>query len=239
LKALEGLNKVKVVELDMVLGRNFLISVHEEPIPQIETAIKNITEGPPVIPQRGMDWLAYQIVDQTVDSYLPVIDLLSDRMEQLENEALEKPEPAILAQILAAKRDIVTVHRTVLPLRELVSRLGRERFEQIDSSTQSSLRDAYDHMVRVSSASEVLREVAEGALTIYAMSQNNRTNEIIKALSIAATVGLPAIIIASIYGMNFRNMPELQWRYGYLFAVLTMVVVSAVLFVFFRRKKWL
>ncbi len=230
--------RVDVGEVDFVLGSNFLVSVHADPMPAIDLAAKNIEDNPQVM-SRGIDWVLYTILDMLVDSYFTVLDSLSEKIEQMEDQSVEKPGPELLSQLLAAKRDVVAVNRVAGPLLELTRRLSRDQFDLIKGGSQSYFRNVYDHMLRINQSSELLREVAEGALTIYAMAQSNRTNEVIKVLSLAATVGLPPVIIASVYGMNFANMPEIGWKYGYLFALLLMAGMSFLLYMFFKVKKWL
>lgn len=231
-------NRISVAEVDFVLGGNFLVSVHGVSIGAIDKTIKNIEENPLVM-SRGIDWLLYSILDLIVDGYFEVIDSLSERIEQMEDQSVEKPGPELLAQLLTAKRDVVAVNRVAGPLLELTRRLSRDQFDLIKGGSQSYFRNVYDHMLRINASSESLREVAEGALTIYAMAQSNKTNEVIKVLSLVATVGLPPVIISSVYGMNFKHMPELSWQYGYLLAMIFMVGISAFLYTFFRIKKWL
>lgn len=231
-------NRVAIGEVDFVLGSNFLVSVHASPMAAIDLTAKNIEDNPQIM-SRGIDWLLYAILDMLVDSYFTVLDLLSERIEQMEDQSVEKPGPELLTQLLAAKRDVLAVNRVAGPLLELTRRLSRDQFDLIKGGSQGYFRNVYDHMLHINESSESLREVAEGALTIYAMAQSNRTNEVIKFLSLAATVGLPPVIIASVYGMNFENMPEISWEYGYLFALLLMAGMSLLLYMFFKVKKWL
>ncbi|MSQ26363.1 MAG: magnesium/cobalt transporter CorA [Dehalococcoidia bacterium] len=230
--------RVKTVELDFYVGANYLVTFRDEPMAAVEALTQTVVKDSSRI-ARGADWLAHALLDALVDGYLPVIEAMEDRLETLEVAALENPGRETLADVLAAKRDVGRVHRAALPLREVISRISREELAQIKPATRVYFRDVYDHLVRVTEASEVMREVAEGALTIYAMSQNNRTNDVIKALSILATVALPALLVSSIYGMNFTHMPELDWRYGYLYALLTTGGISGSLLLILKYKKWL
>ena len=231
-------NRIGVNEVDFILGTNFLVSVHGEQVGAVDGMIKNIEDNPQVM-IRGIDWILYSMLDMMVDGYFPVLDSLSERIEQMEDQSVEKPDPELLSQLLTAKRDVVAVNRVAGPLLELTRRLSRDQFDLIKAGSQGYYRNVYEHMVRIEASSESLREVAEGALTIYAMSQSNKTNEVIKVLSLVATVGLPPIIISSLYGMNFRHMPELSWRYGYPLALLLMGALSLSLYLFLKVKKWL
>lgn len=231
-------SRVNTAEVDFFVGPNYVVSFRNEPLPALDQVIETMVKDRHRL-QRGPDWLAHAIVDALVDGYLPVIEELTAKLDQLEEQALERSQRDTLLEIMSSKRDIVRVHQAAVPLRELISRLSREELPNIRPATQPYFRDVYDHIVRVSETSEILRETAEGALTIYAMSQNNRTNDVIKALAVIGTVGLAPVVIASIYGMNFDHMPELSWRFGYLFALVAMGAISAALFGFLKWKKWL
>lgn len=230
--------KVETVELDFFLGVNYVVTFRSEPMPIIDTIHEVMIKDTRKF-QRGADWLAHTIIDLLVDGYLPVTNEISDRLDHLEGEAMEHPTRSTLIQILSTKRDIQVVHRAAVPLRELISRLSREDFETIRNGTRLYFRDVYDHLVRIAETTEILREVSEGAMTMYAMSQNNRVNDIIKGLTVVATLSLPMLIISSIYGMNFAHMPEIHWRFGYMYALLTGAGISLALLVLLRFKKWL
>ena len=234
----DGEQRVETVELDFYVGANYLVTFRDQPMAAIEAVTQNVVKDATRM-TRGVDWLAHALLDALVDGYLPVIEATEDRLETLEQAALEDPGRGTLTDILAVKRDVSRIHRAALPLREVISRISREEMAQIKPATRQYFQDVYDHLVRVTEASEVMREVSEGALTIYAMSQNNRTNDVIKALSILATVALPALLVSSVYGMNFTHMPELDWRFGYLYALLTTGGISASLLLFLKYKKWL
>lgn len=230
--------KLGTRELDFFVGPNYVVTFHADPLPAIdhvrESSIKDSRKL-----RRGSDWLAHDVLDALVDGYLPVINELSDRLEDLESKALENPQHTTLAQIMEAKREVLAIHRVAIPLRETINRFSREDLDNIRLDTRIYFRDIYDHMVRITETSEVLREVAEGALTIYAMAQNNKINDITRVLTTIATVALPAILVASIYGMNFKHMPELEWKYGYAYSLGVIAALSLGLWGFFRFKKWL
>lgn len=230
--------RLENAELDFFVGPNYVVTFRTDPMPALEKVREAGIKDPRKL-RRGSDWLAHDILDALVDGYLPVIDELTDRVEELEQKALEGPTHSVLGGILAAKRELAGIHRISIPLRETISRFSRERLDNIRPETQAYFRDIFDHMVRITETSDLLRETTDGALTIYAMSQNNKATEVVKILTVLATVALPALIIASIYGMNFRHMPELSWKYGYLFSLLVIGGISAVMIGFFKYKKWL
>jgi magnesium transporter len=230
--------RLTTAEFDLYLGPNYVVSFHQEPLPAIEALRERVgKEGPDF--RRSADYLAHALLDAVVDGFQPEVEVLDDRLSHLEEHVLQQPEAALLEEILTLKRNVQRLRRTLVPQRDMVNRIARGEFPTVvRPETHMYFRDIYDHVVRVTELVETLRDLADGALNIYLGSVNNRMNEVMKTLSVVAGVLLPLTFIASIYGMNFEHMPELEWRYGYFIALGVMAAVGVSLALFFRSRRW-
>src|SRR5438552_1868005 len=201
----------------------------EERESTLEGALADMNPG-------GVTWI---LVDAVVDAYFPVVEALSERMAELEQDAvLGGASTECLIQIQQTRHDLLTLRRAVWPIREEVGVLVRDESGLITAETRVFLRDAYDHAVQALELVESLRETATSVMEIYLSAQNQRLNEVMKVLTVISTLFIPLTFIASIYGMNFQFMPELHWRYGYLWALGLMVATAAGLVTFFKRRGW-
>lgn len=188
---------------------------------------------------RGADFLAHSLLDALVDDYQPAVDELDETLAQVEELALARTSQTILQQILLLKRNVQRLRRMVIPQRDVANRLARGEFPHVvRRETSLYFRDIYDHVVRVEQLVESVRDLADGVLSTYLSAVNNRMNEVMKTLSVVATILLPLTFIASIYGMNFHNMPELDWHWGYFGALGAMAVVALGMLTFFRLRHW-
>ena len=187
----------------------------------------------------GADYLAYALIDVIVDNYFAVLERFGDLAEDLEQDAMTEPNSQTMQAIQEMKRAMVQVRRVIWPLRDVLSTMLRGESGLIRKSTLVYLRDAYDHVVRVVDIVETYRELIGGLMDIYLTSVSNRMNEVMKVLTIIATIFIPLTFIAGVYGMNFDNIPELHWSYGYWYVWAIMLVVGVIMLFYFRRKKWL
>ncbi|MGB2696126.1 MAG: magnesium/cobalt transporter CorA [Dehalococcoidia bacterium] len=225
-------------ELDLFLGPNYVVSFHQEALPFIDELRRRSEENGPQF-ARGADFLAHALLDAQVDDFQPAVERLDDTLLRLEELVLARPEPHLLQEILALKRDVQRLRRMIIPQRDIVNRIARGEFPNVvRPESQIYFRDIYDHTVRVEQRVESVRDLADGALNTYLGAVNNRMNEVMKTLSIVAGVFLPLTLIASIYGMNFDNMPELGWQWGYFGILGAMAVIALCLVVFFRLRRW-
>ena len=180
-----------------------------------------------------------------VDSYFVILEALGEKIESIEEQLVKSPTPKTLQTIHNLKRDAIFLRKSVWPLREVISNLERGESSLIKKSTSIYLRDIYDHTIQVIDTIETSRDMISGMLDIYLSSISNRMNEVMKVLTIIATIFIPITFIAGIYGMNFNpeasrlNMPELNWRYGYIFAWSMMLLMVLSMIIYFKRKKWL
>ena len=230
--------QLETSELDLFLGRNYVVSFHDRPLPAVQHVRHRLEEEGPVL-GHGADFLAHTLLDALVDDYQPAVDELDETLARVEELALAQTNQAILQEILLLKRNVQRLRRMVIPQRDVVNRLARGEFPNVvRRETYMYFRDIYDHVVRVEQLVESVRDLADGVLSTYLSAVNNRMNEVMKTLSVVATILLPLTFIASIYGMNFHNMPELDWRIGYFLALGAMAAVALGMVMFFRLRRW-
>jgi len=192
-----------------------------------------------MIRQRKTDYMFYRLVDTFVDNYFIVTEHLADRLELLEEKILQDPNENINEEIYELKKKIGYVKRTISPLRESISDIIKSDSDLISESTQNYFRDVYDRLVHLIETVDSQRETINDFLNLYMSVMSNKMNEVMKVLTIFASIFIPLTFIAGIYGMNFAIMPELQWKYGYLSAWGIMLAVAVLLLLYFRRKRWL
>jgi len=227
-------------QMSIILGDNFVISFQEgikgdvfEPLRQ------RIRSGKGKIRKLGADYLAYAIVDGTVDNYFTVLEKLGEQIELLEEEVVTDPQPSTLQKIHYFKREMLYIRRCIWPLREVIAALTKKESPLIKESTEIYLRDVYDHVVQIIDSVETFREMLSSMLDVYLSSLSNRMNQVMKVLTIIATIFIPLSFLAGIYGMNFKYMPELEWHWGYPFILAVMIAVVCIMLFYFRKRKWL
>jgi len=227
-------------QVSIVLGENYLISFQEglegDVFEPVRLRLRN-EKGR--LRQAGPDYLLHALLDLIVDNYFLILEKVTDRIEEIEDELIDRPSSATVQGIYELKRELLYLHKAVWPLREVVGSLQRRDSDLIQDATVIYLRDLYDHTVQVVDTLETLRDMISGMLDIYLSSVSNRLNEVMKVLTIIATIFMPLSFIVGLYGMNFKYMPELEWHYGY-FAVLALlaIIVSGML-VYFRKRRWI
>jgi magnesium transporter len=229
---------VETTELAFFMGKNYVVTTHDVPMRSITSMLDRIQKDGRLM-RRGADFLVHDIIDTLVDNIMPTIEQMDEKSDQLEDEALHKPKRETLMAIMQLKRSILSLARIILPQREIVNRLGRGEYNLISERAQIYYRNIFDHLVRIEMLTVGLRDMTESVLSTYLSSVSNRMNEVMKVLTLIATIFIPLTFIAGIYGMNFTNMPELTWRYGYSVILGVMAVIGISLAVYFRRKKWL
>ena len=226
-------------QVSLILGNNYVLSFQERPGDCFETIRNRIRQSKGRIRKMGADYLAYSLIDAVVDNYFLVLEKMSEKIELLQEGMLASPDVEKLQQIHFLRRELIHLRKSVWPMRELVSGLERSESFLIAASTHVYLRDVYDHSIQVIEAIETFRDMVSSMLDIYLSSVSNRMNEVMKVLTIIATIFIPLTFIAGIYGMNFRFMPELEWKYGYGLVLLLMLIVAVVMLLYFKRKRWL
>jgi magnesium transporter len=226
-------------QVSLFFGDSYVITVQERPDGDVFEGVRDrIRKARGRIRSAGSDHLTYALVDAVIDGYFPVLESLGERLEGLEDDCILERGSLTLPKIQALRRDLLTVRRTIWPMREAVVALGREESKLITAETRLFLRDCYDHALEALEIVETDRETASSVMEIYLAMQNQRLNEVMKVLTVIATLFIPLTFIASIYGMNFLHMPELTWRYGYYAILGVMAAVAAMLIAIFRRRRW-
>lgn len=231
--------EIRSEQLSLIVSRGFVISFQETEGDVFDGVRDRIRKSKGKIRRRGADYLAYSLIDAVVDNYFLILEEVGEELEVLEERLLSGPTPDASSQIHQMKREMIFLRRSVWPLREVISRLSRGESEIFEEPTEVYLRDVYDHTVQTIEAIETFREVLSGMLEIYLSSISNRMNEVMKVLTIIATIFIPLTFVAGIYGMNFEYMPELRWRWGYPAILLFMLLSGAVMLLYFRRKRWI
>ena len=227
-------------QVSIVFGRNFVISIQEGREGDLfEPLRERIRNSKGRIRKLGPDYLAYSLLDAIIDHYFIILEKFAERIESLEEDLVSDPKPETLHQIHRLKREMIFLRKSAWPLRELIYGLEKSDSELIKPSTKIFLRDIYDHAVHIIDSIETYREMLSSMLDIYLSSVSNRMNQVMKVLTIIATIFMPLTFLAGVYGMNFKFMPELGWRWGYPLVLLIMFAVAAVMLYLFKKKKWL
>jgi len=226
-------------QVSLIIGSNFVISFQENGGDVFNSVRERIRTGKGRLRKLGPDYLAYSLLDSIVDNYFLVLEKLGEKVEDLEEELISDPGRKTLHEIHVLKREMIFLRKSVWPLREVVSGLERAESRLIKESTGIFLRDVYDHTIQVIDTVETYRDMLSGMLDMYLSSVSNRMNEVMKVLTIIATIFIPLTFIAGVYGMNFKFMPELDWRWGYFAILVFMFGISVLMLILFKRKKWL
>jgi len=232
-------NETKAEQVSVVLGSNFVISFQESEGDVFDPIRERIKSDRGRIRKMGADYLAYALIDTIVDNYFAILEKLGEKIEDIEDELVTNPALETLQTIHRLKREMIFLRKSVWPLREVISRLERWESPLINKSLDIYLRDVYDHTIQVVDSIETFRDMLSGLLDIYLSSVSNRMNEIMKVLTIIATIAIPLTVITGLYGMNFQFMPELQWRWSYPLVLLAMLTLGILMIRYFRRKKWI
>ncbi|MFQ6007361.1 MAG: magnesium/cobalt transporter CorA [Candidatus Zixiibacteriota bacterium] len=231
----EGL---KISEVDLFLSSNSLVTVHYDEH-RIFDYLYHRAERDERLMERGVDFIFHALIDTIVDNYNTTLDILEYEVDQVEEDVLTGPDEETLKSIFTLRRDIVHLKRIVLPQAEVINRFSREQFRLITSKAAVYFSDIHDHLVRVNELADFHREILNSSLEVYYSSISTKTNEIIKFLTIFTVLFIPPTFLVGMWGMNFKFMPELEWKYGYIFALLFILTVILGLLLFFRKKKWL
>ncbi|MCU0724721.1 MAG: magnesium/cobalt transporter CorA [Planctomycetes bacterium] len=226
-------------QISFFLGSNFVVTFQENPGDCFDPVRERIRRGKGQIRTAGASYLAYALLDALLDHYFPILERLGDRIEELEREILDHPGSTVLARIHAVRRDLLHVRRDVWPVRDALGVLLRDATPLIPPETRLWFRDLQDHAFQIMDMTETSREMTAGLVEAHMSSVGNRMNEVMKVLTMIATIFIPLTFIAGVYGMNFRVMPEIEWTWGYPFSLGLMGIIAFGLVVWFRRKGWL
>jgi magnesium transporter len=234
----------KTEQISLFLGRSYVLTLQEYPGDTFEPVRDRLRHGRGRIRRLGADYLAYALLDAAIDSFFPLLEELGDRLEGLEEAVLAAPSRATIEEVYSVRRALATLRRALWPAREAVNAFARSDSELVTDHTRLFLRDCYDHVLQVLDVLESYRDLTSNLMDTYLSAQSNHMNEIMKVLTIIATIFIPLTFIAGIYGMNFNpdtspwNMPELGWYWGYPFSLALMAITAAALVFYFHRKGW-
>jgi magnesium transporter len=235
----QGDGKLHSQQISIVFGKRFVLSFQESPDDIFDSIRNRARRRGSTIRVSGPDYLVYTLLDLLVDKYFVVLERTGDLIEDLEDELVEHATSDMLNRIYKIKRDLLAFRRHIWPLREVVLKMQRDAQSFVDQETRVFLRDLYDHVIRVTDHVETYRESITIMLDIYLSSVSNKMNEVMKVLTVVSTIFIPLTLMASIYGMNWPWMPELEFFYGYPIFLMAMIVITSTLVMYFRRIDWI
>lgn len=233
-------------ELDFFLGKNFLVTVHNQKSPSVERLLGKLEADKNASSTRP-DFLMYEIIDHAVDLYFPVLDKWEDDIETLEEEIIQGKHPQnTLKQIMSIKKEVLKFRKSISPQIAVITKFTKKDFPFIQYKTSLYFKDVYDHLMRIYSELETQRDLLKNAFDAHTtviskqMTETSaRMNQVMQKLTIIATIFMPLTFITGVYGMNFRNMPELYWKAGYYIILAIMILVGIIMYWFFRKRKWM
>ncbi len=231
-------DRLELRELNIFLGKNYLVTVHSRPIRAIATAERLWHEWTDRAEQ-GSGLLAYLLIDAIVDDYLPLLDIISERMDDLEDSIFGEWRAEVIEDIFSIKKKLLYLRRSITPLRDVFNTMLRREQPIFPRETHVYFQDVFDHLIRVADTIDSLRDMLSSTMDAYLSVSGNRMNKIMKRLTSISTILMSVTLVAGIYGMNFVFMPELRWRFGYVYALLSMVVVGLALYVYLKKVKWI
>jgi magnesium transporter len=233
-------------QVSLILGKSYLLTVQEEPEHDCFEGVRSrIEKNKGIIRKQGADYLAYAVLDAIIDGFFPVLELYGERIQELEEEVIVKPNPQTLQNIYQIRRELLQLRRAIWPQRDAINSLIRDGSDLISEEVRIYLRDCYDHTVQVMDMVETYRELASGLMDVYLSAVSNKMNEIMKVLTVVSTIFIPLTFVAGIYGMNFNtekspyNMPELNSYWGYPMCLAGMGAIALGLLFFFWQRGWL
>jgi magnesium transporter len=227
---------LRATELLLIVSERYLISIVREPSPVLDRLYREVSERPYILESTGT--LLYHLLDRCTDASLVATDRLEERVDQLEKRVFDHPERTFTAEIFHLKRQLHRLRRLAMDCTHVLAELTHEAIPFTNTDHRVYYVDVHDHAVRVADTFDSVRETLSGLLELQAAQRSNRMNQVMKTLTIFSTIFLPLSFITGVYGMNFRNMPELEWRYGYVYVLCLLAGTAAALIIYFRRKGW-
>jgi magnesium transporter len=232
------MEKIVVDQISIIIGPNYILSFMERGVDIFDPLKERLRNPASRLRKNGVDYLAYGLIDAVIDNYFLILEHFEDEIEELEDELVNNPTPETLQTIQKYKREMIVLRKSIWPLRELINGLQKAESEIIAENTQIYLRDVYDHTIRVIDSIEDFREILSSMVDIYLSSVSNKMNDIMKVLTVIATIFIPLTFIVGVYGMNFDYMPELHWGWGYPAVLLFMSLLGILMFTNFKKKGW-
>ena len=235
----EESGRLDIEQISLVLGKNHVLSFQERDGDVFDTIRDRIRTGEGDVRGQPSDRLAYLLVDAIIDNFFAIMERIGERTEKLEEELMQKPNPQTLQTIHVLKRQMIMLRKTIWPLREVTDSLARTTSDLVSPETRTYLRDVYSHTIQVMDTIESLRDMVGGMLDTYLSSLSNKMNEVMKTLTVIASIFIPITFVAGIYGTNFEYIPELSWQGSYFVMIAAMAAIVAVMLGWFKKKEWL
>lgn len=226
-------------QVSLILGPRFVMTFQEAPGDVFTPVRDRLFKGKGQIRRRTCDYLAYALIDAIVDQYFYIMEKMGERIEDLEEKLTEDPQIDVIQHIHNLKREVIYLRKQVWPMREMLSRLTKGEFDLIQDENHLYFGDVYDHITQLIDINESYRDVLSGMLDLYLSTISNRMNQVMKVLTIVATIFIPVTFIAGVYGMNFKYMPELEWPWGYGAIWVVMIIIVVAMVIVFKKHKWL
>lgn len=236
---IDGHGEIKAEQVSVILGPNYVISFQEREDDLFNPVRERIKTSKGRLHKADADYLAYALIDIIVDSYFGILETLGEKIELEEEALVNNPTQSTLQAIQRLKRDMIFLRKSIWPLRETISAVERSESPLIHDVTGIYLKDIYDHAIQVIDTVETYRETLSGMIDIYLSGLSNRMNQVMKVLTIIATLFMPMTFLAGVYGMNFKYLPELEWHWGYFFFWMVSILIAVIMLIIFKRKKWL
>jgi len=231
--------EIETEQVSIVLGNSFVLTFQEQEKDVFDPVRRRVREGTGRIRDSSADYLAYALLDIIVDHYFLILEYMGEHIELVEEELITEPDVETLQRIYSLKREMLFLRRSVWPLREIIGRLQRGDSSLFQSGSLIYLRDVYEHTIQVIDTVETFRDIVSGLLDIYLSSLSNKMNEVMKVLTVIATIFIPLTFLTSLYGMNFSFMPELAWPWAYPTLWGLMLIISGTMLLYFKKKDWL
>jgi magnesium transporter len=226
-------------QISIVLGKNWVLSFQEQEGDIFNGLRERIRQNKGHTRQMSVDYLMYRLIDTVVDNYFHVTEFIAETTEKLEEEVIHESSDMSLRKIQKLKKELINLRKTINPIRETISILQKDNSGLIQSGTLRYLRDVYEHTIQLNDILDSQRDMVGSIMELYLTGLSNRMNKVMQVLTIIATIFIPLTFIAGVYGMNFENMPELKWEYGYVTIWIVMLITAFLLGLYFKRKKWL
>jgi len=232
-------NEIQSEQASFVLGKGFLASFQESNHSWFEPVKLRLMNATGKIRQRGLDFILYSLIDVIIDQYYAVVEAIGDQLEELEEMIFENPSQELIEKNRLIKKEILTIRKALIPALEAINKLNRDEPELIEKEVMRYYDDVHDHIVQILDYMDTYRELSAELKENYLSNLTLRMNQVMKLLTIISSIFIPLTFIAGVYGMNFKNMPELYWKYGYFYILAFMFVVTSGMLIYFRRKRWL
>ncbi len=230
--------ELEVEQFSFILFKDLVISFQQGDSHPFGTVLARMSEGSN-IRKNGADDLLYALIDTIVDNYFLVVEKMGENIDEVEDIVLSNPQRKILQEIYKLKRNLIYIRKTLWPMRNVISSISKSEYDLIDERTLYYFRDIYDHIIQMIDIIETYRDICSGMLDTYLSSISNKTNDIMKVLTIFSTIFIPLTFIAGVYGMNFKYLPELNWKYGYASFWIISAIITGFMLRYFRKKNWL